>query len=102
MEVSIASSLDASLLSSSKAAFECPPITFTIPVVVVPPSTASESSLPHWASLCLVALTEDEWIASSKFSKKDRSESPSSPCQTVMISGGKRGPGSVSPRRVQG
>ncbi|VDL61306.1 unnamed protein product, partial [Hymenolepis diminuta] len=102
VEVSIASSLDASLLSSSKAAFECPPITFTIPVMVVPPSTVSESSLPHWTSLCLVALTEEEWIVSSNFSKKDRSESPSSSCQTVVISGGKRGPGSVSPRCVQG
>nr|CDS31415.1 conserved hypothetical protein [Hymenolepis microstoma] len=101
VEVSIASSLNPSLLSSSKAAVECPPITFTIPVLVVPPSTVPESSLPHWTSLCLVALTEDEWNTYLNFSKKDRLESLSSPCQTIVISNGKRGSAGISPLKVQ-
>ncbi|VDN97501.1 unnamed protein product [Rodentolepis nana] len=101
VEVSIASSLNPSLLPSSKAAFECPPIVFAIPVVVVPPSAVPESSLPQWTSLCLFALTEDEWNTSSDFSKKDQSGSLSSPCQTVVVSGGKRGPAGISSLKVQ-
>lgn len=102
VEVSIASSLDPNLLSSSKATAECPAITFTIPVNVVPPGVTSDPPLPDWTSLCLVALTEDEWAYSPRTTRKERSVSATNPCQSVSISGCKRGSASVTPRRVKG
>ncbi|KAM7537593.1 hypothetical protein Aperf_G00000074081 [Anoplocephala perfoliata] len=96
VEVSISSSLESNLLSSSRASVECPPIIFTLPITVVPPKTIGEPSLPDWTSLCLVALAEDEWNASPRLSSFH-----SNPCQTVKISGGQRGSAGVSPRVVQ-
>ena len=102
MEVSIAASLDASITASGSNV-QCPPITFVLPVIVIPPGSSKEACLPAWTSLCLIALAEDESSASSPQLRKGHpQEWQVTPCQTIKLPGSKRGPGGLTPSAVQG
>ncbi|KAL5110230.1 hypothetical protein TcWFU_004346 [Taenia crassiceps] len=107
VEVSIAISLDSSIIASV-GNVEYSPITFTLPVKVVPPQTCKTLCLPSWTSLCLVALAEGESGVSSHLSKavyQEWSDLPGvscAPCQTVRIQGGQRGAGGLTASSAQG
>ncbi|VDK22935.1 unnamed protein product [Taenia asiatica] len=107
VEVSIAISLDASI-TATVGEVEYSPITFTLPVKVVPPQTCKAPCLPAWTSLCLVALAEGETGVSPRLSKEPYQEwcdlpgASYAPCQTVQIHGGQRGAGGLTPSAAQG
>lgn len=105
--MSIAISLDSSI-TASVGDVEYSPITFTLPVQVVPPQTSKAHCLPAWTSLCLVALAEGEPSVSPHLSEalyqewRDLSGASCAPCQTVRIHGGQRGAGGLTPSAAQG
>ncbi|KAL5968350.1 hypothetical protein TSMEX_003942 [Taenia solium] len=107
VEVSIAISLDASI-TATVGDVEYSPITFTLPVKVVPPQTCKAPCLPAWTSLCLVALAEGETGVSPHLSKEPYQEwcdlpgASCAPCQIVQIHGGQRGAGGLTPSAAQG